>query len=351
MHSTHLDFVSPNRSRSGSFGSSEETAENRKLSRTLYIYNFFKTIVTSKYYTGFMTALTIFVLFADDIRLAYFSLSSDEVFFALFFVSFLVFLFEVMLYCAIEKEYFLPYPSFYFWLDILAAFSIWLDVPWLWNPIDALEAQNMKSDALIAGKASRVGTRAAKIVRIIRLLRMVRVAKFLSYEQRSSLLHRAVMSDTGTENERTRALTTNGGNKGLSEEDSSIVRSPSSTERKLYEGTGHPADSEPSIVSQKMTKLTNSRVILITLVCILLFPFFDLQFNSSQKYQGEIYGLLELHRLPQDRNASGSINSHLFKARVEQYIRDVGDRDSVHAQSYYGKAARARPRMARRLLQ
>ena len=271
-----------------------------------------------------MTALTIFVLFADDVRLAYFASYSDNLFFTAFFVSFILFLFEVILYCAVEKGYFLPYPSFYFWLDTLAAFSIWLDVPWLWNPIDALEAQNMRSDALMAGKASRVGTRAAKIVRIIRLLRMVRIAKFLSYEQRSSVLHRAVISDVGRKNEREKADTTHG-NKGQLEEDSSILRSPSSTDRKIFEGANHPADSEPSIVSQKLTKLTNSRVILITLVCIFLFPFFDVEFNSSLRHQGEIYGLVELHRLPQDRNISGSVTGGLFKTRVEQYIRDVGN--------------------------
>ena len=37
--------------------------------------------------------------------------------------------------------------------------------------------------------------------------------------------------------------------------------------------------------------------------------------------------------------------------RGGQDIRDIGDRGSVHARSYCGKAARARPRMARRLLQ
>ena len=156
-----------------------EGGENNVITNTKeYIYYCCNNIFMSKYYTGFMTLLTVFVLFADDLRLAYLPISSDEVLFTAFFVSFIIFLLEIILYCIVEKNYFLPYPSFYFWLDLLAAFSIWLDVPWLWNPIDAIEGQNLKSDALMAGKASRVGTRAAKIVRIIRLLRMIRVAKF-----------------------------------------------------------------------------------------------------------------------------------------------------------------------------
>ena len=137
---------------------------------------------------------------------------------------------------------------------------------------------------------------------------------FLSYEQRSSVLHRAVINDIGGKNDKEKAHTIHG-NKELLEEDSSILRSPSSTERKIFEGAGHPADSEPSIVSQKLTKLTNSRVILITLVCIFLFPFFDVEFNSSLRHQGEIYGLVELHRLPQDRNTTGSVNGGLFKSK------------------------------------
>ena len=143
------------------------------------------------------------------------------------------------------------YPSFYFWLDLLAAFSIWLDVPWLWNPIDAIEGQNLKSDALMAGKASRVGTRAAKIVRIIRLLRMIRVAKFLSYEQRSSILHRTVVKEAD-ENIKSQSST--------DADTSNTPNSPGITQR------GLATSGEPSIVSQRMTELTNSRVILIVLV-------------------------------------------------------------------------------------
>ena len=80
MPSAHFEFASPNRSRSGSFGSSEEAVENRKFSIQLYFYNICTAVLTSKYYTGFMTALTIFVLFADDVRLAYFASYSDNLF-------------------------------------------------------------------------------------------------------------------------------------------------------------------------------------------------------------------------------------------------------------------------------
>ena len=287
-----------------------EGGENNVITNTKeYIYDCCNNIFMSKYYTGFMTLLTVFVLFADDLRLAYLPISSDEVLFTAFFVSFIIFLLEIILYCIVEKSYFLPYPSFYFWLDLLAAFSIWLDVPWLWNPIDAIEGQNLKSDALMAGKASRVGTRAAKIVRIIRLLRMIRVAKFLSYEQRSSILHRTVIKETD-ENIKSQSST--------DADTSNTPNSPGITQR------GLATSGEPSIVSQRMTKLTNSRVILIVLVCVLLFPFFDTNFQSSTSYKGEVYGLIELHRLPQDYNTSGNINQHLFKARVEQYSRVTG---------------------------
>ncbi len=275
-----------------------------------YIRACCRNIFSSRYYTGFMTLLTVFVLFADDIRLAYFQISSDEVFFAAFFVSFIIFLLEIILYCIVEKSYFVPYPSFYFWLDLLAAFSIWLDIPWLWNPMDEMKSQSLKSDALMAGKASRVGTRAAKIVRVLRLLRMIRVAKFLSYEQRSSILHRSVIHNSGG--------TRNNG---------------STTPERVRTNQFSPVNddnpqltnnAEPSIVSQRMTKLTNSRVILIVLVCIFVFPFFDTDFESMESYKGEVYGLMELHRLPQDRNFTGNIPKSLFKARVQQYIRETG---------------------------
>jgi class 3 adenylate cyclase len=299
----------------GSWNSSGEDTSNSNEDNSffkvkIHINTHCRNIVSSRYYTGFMTLLTVFVLFADDVRLTYFSISSDEAFFVAFFVSFTIFLLEIILYCIVEKSYFVPYPSFYFWLDLLAAFSIWLDIPWLWNPMDELKAQSLKSDALMAGKASRVGTRAAKIVRILRLLRMIRVAKFLSYEQRSSILHRSVVHDSGD----------NRNNGSTSPE-----RVRSNQFSPVSDENAEPTNSaEPSIVSQKMTRLTNSRVILIVLVCIFVFPFFDTDFESTDSYKGEVYGLMELHRLPQDRNASGNIPRDFFKARVQHYIRETG---------------------------
>eukprot|EP00943_MAST-04B_sp_MAST-4B-sp1_P002679 g2679.t1 len=176
--------------------------------------------------------------------------------------------------------------------------------------MDEIKVQSLKSDALMAGKASRVGTRAAKIVRILRLLRMIRVAKFLSYEHRSSILRRSVIQDLGD----------NRNNGSTSPE-----RVRSNQFSPVSDDNPEPKNSaEPSIVSQRMTKLTNSRVILIVLVCIVVFPFFDTNFDSTDSYKGEVYGLIELHRLPQDRNSSGNIPRNLFKARVEQYIRETG---------------------------
>ena len=154
-----------------------------------------------------------------------------------------------LLFCiAPSKGYFLPTVLLLLVRHIGSIFNM-VGCSVAMESIDALEAQNMRSDGGGGG-----GTRAAKIV--ICAAASDGKVPILSYEQRRA--------NTSCRNKRCyrkrmkgKADTTHG-NKGQLEEDSSILRSPSSTDRKIFEGANHPADSEPSIVSQKQPKLTNN---------------------------------------------------------------------------------------------
>lgn len=75
-------------------------------------------------FTAYMTIITIYALFGDDIRMMLFTKKDDKVFFALTYLSFGSFLFELVLSCIAKEGYIF---GFYFWLDILSTFSMVMD--------------------------------------------------------------------------------------------------------------------------------------------------------------------------------------------------------------------------------
>jgi len=86
--------------------------------------------------TVFMTCVTFYALFADDIRLAFFTIEADDTFFALTFVSMILFMLEIILSCIAVEDYF---NSFYFWLDLISTVSLITDIGWIWDKIIGTE--------------------------------------------------------------------------------------------------------------------------------------------------------------------------------------------------------------------
>ena len=93
---------------------------------------FLTKILENKYYTIFMTVITIYALFGDDIRLVGFSKSADDYFFSVTAACFFFFAAEVVFASIATEGYFL---GFYFWLDILATVSLIFDIGWVWDEI------------------------------------------------------------------------------------------------------------------------------------------------------------------------------------------------------------------------
>lgn len=82
--------------------------------------------------TIFMAIITIYSLFADDIRQLAFTRAADPVFWSLTCLCFFFFTLEIILSSIALDDYFL---SFYFFLDIIATASLIFDIGWLWNLI------------------------------------------------------------------------------------------------------------------------------------------------------------------------------------------------------------------------
>ena len=86
---------------------------------------------------------------------------------------------------------------------------------------------------------------------------------------------------------------------------------------------------KPSAVGTKLSEVTIRKLIIIVLCCIIILPILDGSLDGAQNLH-HIYGLAELHRIPQDRNVSGSISQDVFAERVRQRS-DVG---SIHAEFF-----------------
>ncbi|CAD7955057.1 unnamed protein product [Amoebophrya sp. A120] len=135
-----------------------------------------------------MACLTVFVLWGDDLRLYAFPKDYDPVFYTFFLMAFLIFFFEFMGNTICKPGY---KGGFFFWLDLIATFSLLIDIPWVLALIEKLIASSSgQSDDEESGAASINSTvatvRTARAVRLVRLIRLVRVVKLWSMVRKAN---------------------------------------------------------------------------------------------------------------------------------------------------------------------
>lgn len=143
-----------------------------------------RDFIEGKIVTIVMTALTLFVLFGDDLRVWFVPKSGDIAFYILYCISVALFTLElIILSITIDKYKY----SFYFWLDIIATLSIIFDIPWIMSPIFQLFGSSYEYDAINAdpfniSKSSVVSSpQSARIIRALRLTRLTRIVKLYKY--------------------------------------------------------------------------------------------------------------------------------------------------------------------------
>jgi hypothetical protein len=88
-------------------------------------------IVDNKYVVAFMTAITIYALFFDDIRILLFPKEADNFFFAATLMGIILFTAEIVATSYSKDDYI---NSFFFWLDIISTVSMIPDCGWIWDP-------------------------------------------------------------------------------------------------------------------------------------------------------------------------------------------------------------------------
>ena len=138
-----------------------------------------------KLVTMIMAACTIFALFGDDFRLWFTSKDSDIYIDGALIVTLVAFTCEILVISCVVDDF--KY-SFFFWLDIVATASIFVDVGILWNGIYLIFGQRIDSSDAIMGELANQSAGANKITKIIkalRLIRLIRIIKLYKYVVKS----------------------------------------------------------------------------------------------------------------------------------------------------------------------
>lgn len=116
--------------------------------------------------------LTIYILFADDIKIMTTDREADHAFSVSYMICFCIFLFDIIVNTWCRTTFLPHFPyiesgyalSFYWWIDVISTFCIVPDIHFLANGI-GIETETQK------GSYSQVG----KIVRLVRLVRLIQI--------------------------------------------------------------------------------------------------------------------------------------------------------------------------------
>jgi hypothetical protein len=122
---------------------------------------------------GFMSVVTVYTLFFDDIRSAAFSMEQDNAFWTVTLICMALFLVEIILSSVSREVYFL---TFFFWLDLVSTISMIPDVGFIWFAMIGEGGNKQAKSATTAAKTSRAG-RITRVIRVIRLIRLIRIVK------------------------------------------------------------------------------------------------------------------------------------------------------------------------------
>ena len=81
---------------------------------------------------SFMSTITVYTLFFDDIRVLALSVDADPICYGITCFCFAAFWIEIILGSVSREVYFL---TFFFWLDIISTLSMIPDIGWIWTQI------------------------------------------------------------------------------------------------------------------------------------------------------------------------------------------------------------------------
>ena len=78
----------------------------------------------------FMSVVTVYTLFFDDIRVIAFPIEEDVIFYSITSGALIIFVVELVVASVCREVYFM---TFFFWLDLVASLSMLPDIGWVWD--------------------------------------------------------------------------------------------------------------------------------------------------------------------------------------------------------------------------
>ena len=186
--------VSPTRNSSERFKRTNSLASSVIGQNTVYVPPWKKkarNILDSPPVQLTMTVFTIYILFADDIKVICTTKKADPPFSTVVIILMIIFFIELVVSAVVVEDYFL---GFYFWLDFVSLISMVLDIHWFYDwMINSISGggsgvKKAKTIGAIAkaGKSAKIAARAIRILRVLRIIRLVRVSKL--YKAREQII-------------------------------------------------------------------------------------------------------------------------------------------------------------------
>ena len=93
-------------------------------------------LIDHSIYISVMSIITIYSLFADDIRCSFLKPTSDTIIDSFLVLSMCLYGIECLLSCIVKDDYLF---SFYFFVDLISTFSLVFDILWIFNPYSTYE--------------------------------------------------------------------------------------------------------------------------------------------------------------------------------------------------------------------
>ncbi|KAF4672681.1 Adenylyl/guanylyl cyclase [Perkinsus chesapeaki] len=250
---------------------------------------FCSTIVDKVWFSTTTTILTLYALFGDDVRMASFDSDADQSVLLLGFllilnkeeakqvICLLVFGLEIV-FQSFGKPGYLG--GFFFFLDVLSSASLVLDLTYVAEDLfgDGSGAAG-QGDVARAGRMSRAGTKAGRVVRIIRLIRLIRIVK----------MYKAFLDAQQRESKRKDPRQSRPGNVLQDNESDHLPDDESALPDDFFEEFDksiEPEDDEPeSRVGKKLSERTTQKLIILILLMLFMIPVFTVSDVVPQSAQ------------------------------------------------------------------
>ena len=259
-----------------------------------------------------MMLATIYALFASDLSLVAGNVDSDNTVDAVSFLVLVMFIGEMC-----SSAICIPkYMHFYFWLDLAATISLFLEIDFLLQWVSGGGGQDGNyddggTDQLSLAKASRaakIGARAARLSRLLRLVRLIRVAKVVKW-MLSNVIRRKNDKNLG-------------GGTGDDDDDAAAEE----------------VEMKMSVVGQKMTESITKKVIIAVLLTLLVFSLMDVSLVPDARQTGlDQLAVAVANNISDDGVASMILRDAFLESHSDSIIRFQGmgpDDDFVNQERF-----------------